>query len=95
MQRSFDFSKNGAKKNFRCSKRGRTEAEDHAHNAPPLDSAIATECFGVYIRKRDLWHLQTVTNGATAELATGLNEVLGHETLILGPWTHFPLWLES
>lgn len=53
------------------------------------------EKLGVYVRKGDKWHLENVTNRATAELAQGLNEALGLETLITGPWTHFPEWLES
>jgi hypothetical protein len=54
-----------------------------------------SEHFGVYIRQRDMWHLEKVAKREAAELAKQVNEGLGLETLIAGPWTYFPEWLES
>jgi hypothetical protein len=54
-----------------------------------------SEHFGVYIRQRDMWHLENVANREAAELSKQVNEGFGLETLIAGPWTYFPEWLES
>jgi len=43
-----------------------------------------SEHFGVYIRKRDMWHLEKVANREAAELVRDANEGFGLETLIAG-----------
>src|SRR5439155_23868748 len=54
-----------------------------------------SEHFGVYIRQRDMWHLENVAYREAAELSKQVNEGFGLETLIEGPWTILPEWLES
>ena len=41
-----------------------------------------SEHFGVYIRQRDMWHLENVANREAAELSKQVNEGFGLETLI-------------
>lgn len=66
--------------------------------APPVKTLVGRKLpkgFGVYIRSNSLWHLEHVTNREAAELAKEVNEALGLEVLIAGPWTYFPKCLEA
>jgi len=73
-------------------------AREKNRNTPPLAEIVGDrKCqrnFGVYIRARDMWHLDHVTNKEAAELAKDVNEAFGIQILIAGPWTYFPKWLE-
>jgi hypothetical protein len=53
--------------------------------------------YGVYIRDNDaqVWTLENVTNREVAALAEEVNARLGIRTLVLGPLTVFPKFVET
>jgi hypothetical protein len=53
--------------------------------------------YGVYTRQNDTqaWVLETITNRSVAKLAEEVNAQFGVETLIVGPLSVFPKFLET
>ena len=53
--------------------------------------------YGIYVLKHAyLWHLERVVpTKIDAQIAAHVNEKFETETLIAGPWSRFPEWIES
>jgi hypothetical protein len=53
--------------------------------------------YGVYTRENDtqVWVLENITNRSVAELAEDVNAQFGVETLVVGPLSVFPNFLET
>lgn len=52
--------------------------------------------FGLYLRESDnVWRLKMITDRETALIAEVLNARCGFQTLIVGPLSVFPQWLET
>jgi|HubBroStandDraft_3_1064219.scaffolds.fasta_scaffold695053_2 hypothetical protein len=55
------------------------------------------QSYGVYTRLNgaQVWTLENVTNYPTAKLAEEVNDHLGVQTLVIGPATAFPQFVEG
>lgn len=53
--------------------------------------------YGGYVREGMLhfWHLEMITNREMARIAEEANVNFGVQTLIIGPLSTFPRWLET
>jgi hypothetical protein len=53
--------------------------------------------YGIYTRQNDIqiWQLDRVTSKEDTEWAEEFNAQFGFQTLIVGPRTVFPNWLET
>lgn len=53
--------------------------------------------YGVYVRESDadVWRLEMITNREMAHIAEETNVNFAIQTLIIGPLSTFPRWLET
>jgi hypothetical protein len=58
---------------------------------------VDTKNYGVYVRSSDAhaWQLEQITNREMAYIAADANANFHMQTLIIGPFSTFPKWLES